>query len=215
MIVAADILDFLTVFIPVAFLAQLAFRIGPAHGRSRVGTVLFVGGSIIGFSYVFKIYFDSVFGSVDAFWLFIFALGACVGLILALIGTNSIHTFIVSARSGEGRAATKAAKISVVVAVAFLIAFLPYFITFDRPVYWRFGALCYIINQVTLFGLGILVGEFFHSVDKPSAFSTAKFARVLAVYYLAEPTVWLTITRFSGGGHPSQVARMFINLSGV
>ncbi len=214
MIVAADIFEFLTVFIPVTFLAQLAFRIGPALGRSRIGTAFFIGDSVIGFSYMLKIYFDSVLGRIYDFWLFVFTLSACLGLILALVGASSILSFLVSGRSGDTRTISKAAKICFIVATFFLIGFLPYLITFDRPVYWRFGILCYIVSQAVLFGLGTLLGEFFHTVDKPSASGLAKFARILAAYYLVEPVVWFTLSRISSGGHPPEVVRLSINVVG-
>ena len=215
MIVAADILDFLFVFLPIASLTHLAFRIGLANGRSRGGMSLFAGSTIITFSYLFKIYFDIVFGSVDAYWLFVLTFGAAVGLILAFIGTSRAYSFLTSTRSGAGRGTTKAAKVGALIAVAISIAYIPYFLTLDRPIYWRLGALCYIVSQIALFGIAILVGEFFSFVGKPSASREARLARILAVYYLAEPVVWLTVVRLMERTDLGPTARLFVNIIGA
>ena len=103
LIVSADILDFLFVSLPIILLTHLAFRIGPAYGRSRGGTALFAGSTIIILSYLFKIYFDFSFGDVDAYWLFVLTCGTAVGSMLAFVGTSRVYSFLNSTRAGTGR----------------------------------------------------------------------------------------------------------------
>ncbi len=215
MITAADILDFLFVILPIASLTHLAFRIGLAYGRSKGSTTLFAGASILTFSYLFKLYFDIAFGSVDAFWLFLLTLGTAIGLALALIGTNRIYSFLRSNQAGLNHKSTKIARISEFIAVIFLIVFVPYFLGFNRPIYWRLGAVCYVVRQAALFGIVIYIGEFFHLLGKSQVYWKPKLVRGLAVYYLAEPAVWLTVAGIGGGVFLYPAARIFVNMFGL
>ncbi len=215
MTIAADILDFLFVILPIASLTHLAFRIGLAYGRSRGGTSLFAGASVLTFSYLFKIYFDIVFGNVDAFWLFILTFGMALGLVLALIGTNRIYSFLLVNQPELSRKAKKTARIGEFVVLIFLIVFIPYFLGYDRPIYWRLGATCYILRQAALFGIVFYIGEFFYLLGKSQVAWKSKLIRGLSVYYLAEPAAWLVIARMSGSMSLYPTSRILLNTFGL
>ncbi len=215
MTVVADILDFLFVFLPVALLTHLAFRIGLSQGRSRGGTSLFLGSSIVLFSFLFKIYFDFIFGSTDSFWLFILTFATSIGLIFAFIGAGRIYAFLLLTRSIENRSPTKEMKIGLITGLVYAAAFILYLMLANRPAYLRFGGVCYILNQVALFGIGFFIAEFFHIVEKPSSSRQAKLTRILASYYLIEPVIWLTGVYFTKDFYLPQLSRIFINIIGV
>ena len=215
MIIAADILDFLFVILPIASLTHLAFRIGLSYGRSRGGTSLFAGASILTFSSLFKIYFDIVFGNADPFWLFLLTFASALGLVLALIGTSRVHAFLVSNSPGVSRKATKVARVSEFVVVIFLVVFIPYFLGFNRPIYWRLGSIFYVVRQAALFAIVVYVGELFYLLAKNQNASRSKLVRVLAVYYLAEPAVWLTAAGLSGGITLYPTTRILLNVFGL
>ncbi len=212
MIIAADIFDFLSVFLPVLFLTHLVFRIGLAYGRSHGTTLLFAGSSIIVFSYLFKIYFDIMLGSVDTYWLFVLTLTASIGVILAFAGTSRVQLFLLSTRGELKKPAAKGAKIAAAVAVVFSISMMLYFLTFRRPIYWRLGGVCSIIIQVALFGIVLTVGELFSITDRHPGSTKARAARILASYYLVEPALWWTIVRGIGVTAHHPAARLVVNL---
>ena len=214
MIVAADILDFVIALLPVIFLIHLAFRIGLAEGKLKGGILLFAGGLIIFFSFLFKLYFDFVFGGVDTFWLFMLTFGTAVGVTLALAGTYSIYSFLVSAQPEEGHA-TKALKISGVIMAVFVLILGFYVMTLNQSIYFRLGGLSYFVLRTSLFGIGIFIGEFFSLVGKRSASSTMRFDRVLASYYLVEPVLWLTVMMPLHNTASYELIRVFLNLFGV
>ncbi len=215
MIIVADILDFLFVFLPVASLTHLAFRIGLAYGRSKGGTSLFAGTLILAFSYLFKIYFDIVFGDVDAFWLFLLTLGTTIGLILALIGTSRINSFLLANRPDLGRNSTKIVRASQFAVMIFLIIFIPYFLGFSRPIYWRLGADCYVLRQAALFSIVILSGELYFLLGKGQAVWRPRLLRIIAVYYLVEPAVWVGLAGIGGAGGLQPKARLIMNTFGL
>ncbi len=215
MIIAADILDFLSVFLPVLFLTHLVFRIGLAYGRSRGTTLLFAGSSIIVFSYLFKIYFDILFGNVDSFWLFVLTMSTSIGVILAFMGTSRTHLFLLSTRGESRKPAAKGAKIAAAVVLVFTISMMLYFLTFSRPIYWRLGAICSVIVQVSLFGIVLMIGEIISVVDRHKKSSRAKVARILASYYLIEPALWWTLMREIGKFPNYTAARVIVNVLGV
>lgn len=212
MIIAADILNFLYVFIPVVLLTHLALRIGMAYGRSRGGMALFAGSSIIVFSFLFKIYFDLVFGSVDTIWLFLLSFAATVGLTLALIGTTRIYSVFASGRSDGDRFSV---RIAAAIAVGFSLALIPFLVTMDHPVFWMAGAACYVVSQALLFSITVLIGEFSFLVDRAQAPRRSKLIMILAVYYLIEPIIWLAALRSAGGMSFSLSARLSVNVVGV
>ncbi len=214
-IVFTDVLNFIIVLLPVIFLTHLAFRIGFAEGRSRGGTLLLVGSSTVIFSFLLKMYFDFVFGSIDTFWLFVLAFITAAGLILAFAGTSVIHSFLDSTRSGGGQVTTNAARIAGIIALAFTVILVSYFLALDRPIYLRLRALCFVLGQVALFGIGIFIGEFFHLVGKQSASRTMRFARIITSYYLVEPVLLWSVLRDYQTAALSQGARVFISLLGV
>jgi PAS domain S-box-containing protein len=215
MTVAADILDFLFVFLPIAFLIHLAFRVGLAQGRSRGGISLFVGGSTVAFAFLFKIYFDIVFGRTDSFWLFVLTLATSVGLILAFIGTTRVYSFLLTTRSGESKSATRGIKIGTIAALIYAAAFIAYLMLMKGSPYVRLGATCYVANQVLLFGIVFLVAEFFSVVERPSFYSQTKLVRILAIYYLIEPLIWLIIVSVRKDLYVPQGLRMSINAVGA
>ncbi len=215
MIIAADILDFLFLFLPIASLTDFAFKIGLAYGRSKGGPFLFVGAALLTFSYLFKIYFDIVFGNVDAFWLFLLTLGATVGLFLALVGTNQIHSFLLSIQPDQRREVTKATRVIEFVAVIFLIVLVPYFLGYDRPIYWKLGAAFYIVRQATLFGIVVIAGEFFRLFGKPQVKWKTRLLRVIAIYYLAEPVIWLAAAGVGGAAALNPGVRLAVNSFGA
>lgn len=212
MIVTADILDFLYVFIPVVLLTHLALRLGMAYGRSRGGMALFAGSSIIVFSFLFKIYFDLIFGNVDTFWLFLLSFGGTIGLALALIGTTRIYSALASGRADADRSSV---RIAAVTATVFFIAFIPFLLTTDQPVFWMLGAICYVFIQALLFSITVLIGELFLLVDKDHAPRRSRLMKILAVYYLLEPVIWLTVLRSAGGTSFYLSARLSVNIVGV
>ncbi|HEY9164820.1 MAG TPA: ATP-binding protein [Candidatus Kryptonia bacterium] len=215
MIIAADILDFLFVFLPISSLILLAFRIGLAYGRSRGGIFIFGGGALIIFSYLFKIYFDFVFGSVDVLWLFIFTLGTMVGLALALAGTWRSYIFLESTRSQTGGRVTPLAQNAGIIAAALSGVYIVFFAFSGRPLMWTAAAVCYVVDQAALFGIVFLIGEFFSAVRKPTVSREAKFARILSAYYLLEPTTVVVATRITKGIFLNPAASVTINLIGV
>lgn len=215
MTIAADILDFLFVFLPVASLTHLAFRVGLSYGRSKGGPSLFAGTSILTFSYLFKLYFDIVFGKVDAFWFFLLTFGTVVGLALALIGTIRIHSFLVSNRIEAVNDGKKVAKISAFAAAIFLIVFIPYFLGFGRPIYWRLGAVSYVVRQASLFGIVMFAGELFNLLGKKDTSWKKKLVRILAAYYLVEPAIWLTAVGVLGGMSMDPRLRLAVNAFGL
>lgn len=215
MTIAADILDFLFVFLPVVSLTHLAFRIGLSYGRSKGSPSLFAGTSIITFSYLFKIYFEIVFGKVDSFWFFILTFGTAVGLIFALIGTIRINTFLNTNLPETAARSKKAARISQFVAAIFLLIFIPSFLGFGRPMYWRLGAVCYVIRQAALFGVVMFAAELYGLTDQKDAAWKAKLTRVLGGYYLAEPAVWLAVSGLAGGASLQPRFRLSVNVVGL
>lgn len=214
-IVTADILEFIIVILPTILLAHLAFKIAFVLGRSKGGSLLLTGTSIIIFSLLFKMYFDFVFGGVDTFWYFILTFGTAVGIVFAFAGTSGVYSFLISTRSGEGRITTDAARIAGIIAIAFTVIFASCFITLAQPIYWRLGALCYVVGQVALFGIGIFIGEFFHLVGKPSASGKMRYARILTSYYLVGPILWWACMRFFQNTDSYPLARLLINLPGA
>ncbi|HUI29180.1 MAG TPA: ATP-binding protein [Candidatus Acidoferrales bacterium] len=215
MIIAADILDFLFVFLPVALLTHLSFRIGLAQGRSRGGTSLFVGSSIVLFSSLFKVYFDVVFGSADALWIFMLTFATSTGLIFAFIGTSRVYFFLLSTRSREKRSVTREIKIAHIGSIIYVIAFVLHLMLLGGSPYIRFGAICYVVNQVMLFGMVFLVAEFFNVAEKPSSSVQAKLTRVLSAYYLLEPLIWLTVVYYTKNFYLPEIPRIFINIIGA
>ncbi len=212
MIVTADILDFLYIFIPVVLLTHLALRLGMAYGRSRGGMALFAGSSIVVFSFLFKIYFDLIFGNVDTFWLFLLSFAGTVGLTLALIGTVRIYLVLASGRTDAGRSSV---RIAAATAIVFSLAFIPFLLTADHPVFWLLGAVCYVLNQALLFCITVLIGELLFLVDREHAPRRSKLIRILAVYYLFEPVIWLAALRSAGGTPFYLSARLSVNFVGV
>ncbi len=215
MIIAADILDFLFVFLPIALLTHLAFRVGLAQGRSRGGTSLFVGSSTVAFAFLFKVYFDIVFGRTDSFWLFILTFATSAGLILCFIGTIRIYFFLSSAQSRENRLATKKLRIWTTVALVYALLLATYLMLLKGPSYVRFGGVCYVVNQVLLFVMILVVAEFFNMIERPSSFAQARQVRILAAYYLIEPLLWLTFVSLRNDLYLPQVPRLLINIFGA
>lgn len=199
MIIAADILDFLFVFIPVASLTHLAFRVGLSYGRSKGGPSLFAGASILTFSYLFKLYFDIIFGKVDGFWLFVLTFGTAIGLAFALVGTIRIYSFLAANRPDVRTSTKKVAKIAAFVIAIFLIIFVPYFLGIGRPLYWELGAVCYVLTRALLFSIVLLAAEFFCLLEKKLGTWKTRLLRFLAAYYLIEPSVWLIASHFGFG----------------
>ncbi len=212
MVTAADIFDFLYVFLPVVLLTHLALRVGMAYGRSRGGIALFAGSSIIVFSFLFKIYFDSVFGNVDTFWLFLLSFAITVGLGLALFGTLRVHSALRSNRQEGGNTVI---RIAIGTALVFLLALVPFLLVMRRPPFWIMGAMCYVVNQALLFGITVLIGELFLLADRGQAPRRSRFLRVLAIYYLVEPVVWLTVLRSIDNVTGYLPARLVVNLLGT
>ncbi|MCL4539851.1 MAG: ATP-binding protein [Bacteroidetes bacterium] len=212
MVIAADILDFFYVFLPVVLLTHLALRVGMSYGRSRGGIALFAGSSITVFSFLFRIYFDSVFGNVDTFWLFLLSFATTVGLALALFGTLRVHSAFRSNRSEDGGSGI---RIAVATAMIFLVALVPFLFTMGRPVFWIMGAICYAINQTLLFGMTVLIGELFFLADRGAVPRRSKLIKVLAAYYLVEPVVWLIAIRSIDDVSKYLPARLTINLTGM
>ena len=214
MTISADLLDFLFVFLPVAFLIHLAFRIGLAQGRSRGGVPLFVGGSIIVFAFLFKVYFNVVFGQTDSFWLFVLTFATSFGLILAFIGTSRVYSFLMG-QSRETKSATSSMKIGTIAALIYAAALTTYLMLMKGPSYVRFGALCYVANQVLLFGMVFLVAEFFSITERHSSAAQSRLARILAIYYLIEPLIWLMIVNIRGDLYLPEGVRTLINAVGA
>ena len=212
MVIAADIFDFLYIFLPVVLLTHVSLRVGMAYGRSRGGIALFAGSSITVFSFLFRIYFDSVFGNVDTFWLFLLSFATTVGLALALFGTFRVHSAFKSSRSEDARSGI---RIAAATAIVFLITLIPFLFTMERPFFWKMGAVCYVMNQTLLFGITVLIGELFFLTDRGPAPRRSKLMRVLAAYYLIEPVVWLTALRSFDGVARYLPARLIINLTGM
>ncbi len=215
MIIAADILDFLFVFIPVATLTHLAFRVGLSYGRSKGGPSLFAGTSLVTFSYLFKLYFDVSFGQVDDFWLFLLTAGTVIGLALALVGTARIYSFLVSIRPDFGPGRRRMARIASFVAGIFLIVFIPYYLGIGQPIYWRFGAVCYVVRQVLLFGIVLFAAEFFPLVSKTRRSWKSRLLRYLSAYYLVEPAIWLAAAGLGSGINLHSQIRLSLNVFGV
>ena len=215
MTILADILDFLFVFIPVALLTHLAFRIGLTQGRSKGGTSLFVGSSTVAFSFLFKIYFDFVFGSTDSFWLFILTFVTSVGLILAFIGTSRSYSFLIAGKLRGGETLTKQLKAGTIVAAIYSIALITYLFFVDAPSYVRFGAICYIINQVSLFCMVLLVAEIIGIAEKPLISKRVHLLRFLSAYYLVEPIIWILVVLLQKNFHFPITSRLVVNSIGV
>jgi signal transduction histidine kinase/CheY-like chemotaxis protein len=214
MIVTADVFDFLIVLLPAIFLTHFAFRISLAQGKSRGAILLLVGDSLIVFSFLFKMYFDFTFGSVDTFWLFILNLGTAIGLIFAFAGANSIYSFLFITRAADERLTSNAVKIAGISGIVFSVLLILYFMTLRQPIYWRLAGLCFVISQIALFGIGILVAEFFHLVGKRAA-TGARRVRIIAAYYLIEPLVWWGIVRDFQGTIPYPLLRIIVNFIGI
>ncbi len=199
MTIAADIFDFLFVFLPVASLTHLAFRIGLSYGRSKGSPTLFAGTSVLTFSYLSKIYFEIVFGRVDAFWFFMLTLGTAVGLVLALIGAMKVSSFLSPNLPEATARSKKAARISQLAVVIFLIVLIPSFLSLSRPLYWRLGAVCYVIREAALFGVVMFAAELYGLGTQKHAVLKAKLTRALGAYYLVEPAVWFAAAGLAGG----------------
>jgi PAS domain S-box-containing protein len=214
MIIAADILDFLFVFLPGALLTHLAFRVGLAQGRSRGGIALFVGTSVVAFSFLFKLYFDFIFGRTDSFWLLVLTSVTSVGLLFSFVGTVRIYFFLQSNRSRGWSSVTKEMKIGIVVVLVYAASFITYLMLMRGPSYVRFGAACYILSQALLFGMVFIVAEFFNMVDRPSSSQQAKLVRIFSFYYLIEPLIWLSMVRLRNDLYLPHVLRVFLNIVG-
>ncbi len=215
MTIVADILDFLFVFLPLALLSHLAFRIGLAQGRGRGGTPLFVGSCVVAFAFLFKIYFDFVFGSTDSFWLFILTFVTSIGLAFAFVGTSRTYSFLLVTRLKENRYPTRGMKIGGIAALIYAAVFLLYLVLVKHPAYLSFSEVCYLLNQVLLFGIGFLVAEFFDIVERPSPSAQARLTRILSIYYLIGPLIWLAVISSTKSLYVPPVLRVSINFVGT
>lgn len=215
MIIAADILDFLFVFLPAALLTHMAFRVGLAQGRSKGGIPLFVGSSAVAFAFLFKIYFDIIFGRTDSFWLFVLTFVTSIGLVFALIGVSRIYSFLFSTQSKADKSISRVMKVATVAALVYAIAFIAYLFLMKGSSYVRLGAICYVVNQVLLFEMVFLAADFFNIVERPSSSTQAKLARILGAYFLIEPLIWLALVSSRNDLNLPQVSRLFINFLGV
>jgi PAS domain S-box-containing protein len=215
MTIASDILDFLWVFLPVALLTHLAFKVGVAQGRSRGGISLFVGCSIVASAFLFRVYFDIVFGRTDPFRIFILTFASAIGLFVAFIGTIRIFGFFLLSQQDEGKPATSEFRIRVIVALAYAAVVVICLMLSGGPFYLRLGAVCYLVDQVLLFGMVSLIAAIFAISGRPSSSARTRLVKVLSAYYLVGPLIGLGVVSLRRDFLIPEFSRLVANAGGA
>jgi len=189
-------LEFLYVLFPVVSLVVLAYRLTAETGK-RTGSSLFFFSAVFYLIGVYEGFYITLrYGLITNSELIVIQLIYLAGGFLLVLGSISLYNFFIRI-TNIGNLNTAFKKVAFF-GLIYAIFLLPYFLTqsYSKSLY-VFTDVFYALIQIQFFTAYFIFGELIFTnkniCDK--ATKRSKFVKIISIYYLLEPNLWLWALR--------------------